>query len=72
MRRRTIHGVLVSAAPEASFLFGLNEWMQNREWVTPSCTHLANSSGVGNGPPNPPMSDPVDCIKDRQALSWMA
>ena len=68
----TIQGVFVSAAPDGSSLLGLNEWMQNRECVTPSWTHRVKSSGVGNGPPKPPMSEPVDCIRERQAFNWIA
>ena len=68
----TIQGVLVSAAPDASFLFGLNEWIQNLECVTPSCTHRANSSGSGKGPPNPPISEPWLIMPDKQAFSWIA
>ena len=62
----------MSAAPDASFLFGLNEWIQNLECVTPSCTHRANSSGSGKGPPNPPISEPWLIMPDKQAFSWIA
>ena len=48
------------------------EWIENRGWNIPFCTHLTNNSSSGAGPQNPPISHPLFATPDNPMFRTVA